>query len=125
MLKIISNDLFGCSVLKNNSINEKIIGSFVSLPDDNVVNFDCVDCFELDNFIFLDKFIKQYKKDIDLVLIGCGNNFYIPSFEILSFLNDLNINYEWQVTRSAVHTNNLLIEDGVSFLGVFNFNAVG
>lgn len=125
MLKIISNDLFGCSVLKNNSINEKIIGSFVSLPDDNVVNFDCVDCFRLDNFIFLDKFIKKYKKDIDLVLIGCGNNFYIPSFEILSFFNDLNINYEWQVTRSAVHTNNLLIEDGVSFLGVFNFNAAG
>jgi uncharacterized protein len=125
MLKIISNDLFGCSVLKNNSINEKIIGSFVSLPDDNVVNFNCVDCFRLDNFIFLDKFIKKYKKDIDLVLIGCGNNFYIPSFEILSFFNDLNINYEWQVTRSAVHTNNLLIEDGVSFLGVFNFNAAG
>ena len=125
MLKIISNDLFGCSVLKNNSINEKIIGSFVSLPDDNVVNFDCVDCFRLENFIFLDKFIKKYKKDIDLVLIGCGNNFYIPSFEILSFFNDLNINYEWQVTRSAVHTNNLLIEDGVSFLGVFNFNAAG
>ena len=88
-----------------------------------------------DNIIFINNNIISYKEDDlsieglkfleevselkNILLIGCGDKFIPPSFEIKKYIHNLGFKLEWTTTKSAIHIFNLLQEDQRDFIALF------
>lgn len=63
-------------------------------------------------------FLKDYKNKFDYLVVGCGEGFVNPSFEIKKFIKENNFLLEFVNTRCACHAFNDLVLQGDSVLAV-------
>lgn len=102
---------FGDNFIKVDHAN-KIIGNTwllnnnIAIPLNNIVKNSNDLTIEI-----LEEFFSNYTLPRDIFLVGCGNKFIIPNFELRAFINKSGFNLEWMITKSAIQTWNILMED--------------
>ncbi|MDR2007553.1 MAG: MTH938/NDUFAF3 family protein [Alphaproteobacteria bacterium] len=56
------------------------------------------------------KFLENFKNK-EIFLVGCGENFILPSMKIRKLVHESGFKLEWGTTRGALNIFNLLVED--------------
>ena len=64
-------------------------------------------------------FLKNINTNKDILLIGCGEKFTPPSFEIKKYVHELGFKLEWTTTKSAIHIFNIIKEDQRDMIAIF------
>lgn len=59
----------------------------------------------------------------DIIVIGCGAKFIIPSLEVKAYFSSKKIGCEWVVSPSAFHIYNILVEERKNIFGLFLINS--
>jgi NADH dehydrogenase [ubiquinone] 1 alpha subcomplex assembly factor 3 len=95
------------------SNKEIITGSFIIDDEGNFSAYN-KNNITTEDLAFLHAFIN--KKEI--FLVGCGDKFIIPPPEIKTFVSSLGLKLEWMITKSALHTYNLMIDDYRQFIAL-------
>lgn len=95
-------------VLSNNKI---IKGSAILDDDGRIFPLSIGDSIE--NFLEKEenyKFLEMFKNK-EIFLVGCGQNFIIPSIKIRKLVHNWGLKLEWVTTPMALQIFNMLIED--------------
>ncbi len=114
----ISSWKVGEVVLSDNSI---IKGSFILSDEGEVLSLKTTMDLQLfldnqQNFTFIERF-----KNKEILIVGCGHDFLIPSFNVRKYINSFGLKLEWVITQSAMGTFNILRdEDRSCFMLLIN-----
>lgn len=91
------------------TVNEEDINGNIFISPENVISWNVNNPEEITSDDFAELLSKE--KDIELILIGCGEKHKVISSELRNYFRSRDINVEMMTTSAACRTYNVLLSE--------------